>query len=74
MTTFESLIAELAAATGLPLQIDARESCSLETDNGGRPVRERGFYESVIVGTIQIRGHALAFGRGVVMSPCREGR
>ena len=32
MTQFESLISELAAASGLALQVDAQDSCSLETD------------------------------------------
>ena len=32
MTQFESLISELAAASGLSLQVDAQDSCSLETD------------------------------------------
>ena len=32
MTQFEALVSELAAATGLPLEIDARDACSLETD------------------------------------------
>jgi hypothetical protein len=32
MTPFESLVSQLAAATGLPLEVDARDSCSLETD------------------------------------------
>ena len=33
MTPFESLIAEFAKNTGLPLEADAQESCSLETEN-----------------------------------------
>ncbi len=32
MTPFESLIATFAKETGLPLEVDERESCSLETD------------------------------------------
>ena len=32
MTQFEALVSELAAATGLPLEVDARDACSLETD------------------------------------------
>ena len=32
MTLFEALVSELAAATGLPLEPDARDACSLETD------------------------------------------
>ena len=32
MTPFESLIAEFAKNTGLPLEADAQESCSLETE------------------------------------------
>ena len=32
MTPFESLISAFAKETGLPLEVDARESCSLETD------------------------------------------
>ena len=32
MTPFESLIAEFAKKTGLPLEADAQESCSLETE------------------------------------------
>ena len=32
MTQFESLIAAFANETGLPLEVDERESCSLETD------------------------------------------
>ena len=32
MTPFEALISELATATGLPLQVDARDACALETD------------------------------------------
>jgi len=32
MTPFESLIAELAETTGLPLQTDAHDACTLETD------------------------------------------
>ena len=33
MTPFESLIAEFAKNTGLPLEADAQESCSLETED-----------------------------------------
>jgi hypothetical protein len=33
MTPFESLIAEFARKTGLPLEVDGRESCSLETED-----------------------------------------
>ena len=33
MTPFESLIAEFAKKTGLPLEADAQESCSLETED-----------------------------------------
>ena len=32
MTPFESLIAEFAKKTGLPLKVDGLESCSLETE------------------------------------------
>ena len=32
MTPFESLIGEFSKETGLPLEVDAGESCSLETD------------------------------------------
>ena len=32
MTPFESLIAEFAKKTGLPLEVDVLESCSLETE------------------------------------------
>lgn len=32
MTPFESLIAEFAKKTGLPLEVDGLESCSLETE------------------------------------------
>lgn len=32
ITPFESLIASFAKETGLPLEVDARESCSLETE------------------------------------------
>lgn len=32
MTQFETLIAELAKGTGLALEVDARESCALETE------------------------------------------
>ena len=33
MTPFESLIAEFAKKTGLPLEADTQESCSLETED-----------------------------------------
>jgi hypothetical protein len=32
MTPFESLIAEFARTTGLPLEVDERDACSLETE------------------------------------------
>lgn len=33
MTPFKSLVSQLAAATDLPLETDARDSCSLETSS-----------------------------------------
>ena len=32
MTAFESIISEMAAATGLPLEIDEKDACSVEAD------------------------------------------
>ncbi len=49
MTPFESLISELAAATGLPLQIDARESCSLETDGAILTLQHRREFDDVVI-------------------------
>ena len=48
MTPFESLIAEFAGKTGLPLEADERDACSLETEGlvvTLQYLRERGAHD-----------------------------